>query len=572
MRTARAVWSLAVAFALLPWGLAQEFLVTDSAPGNSGGTLVVCQRAEPKTLNPVLALDAPSREVIRRMHADLITINRRTQKTEPGLAKSWKVSAGGRRYVLELRRGVRFSDGQPFTADDVVFTFQVYLDEKLHSVQRDLLIVGGQPITVEKLNDYAVAFGLKAPYAAAERIFDSIPMLPKHLLEMAWREGKLQEAWGLNATVSQIAGLGPFRLKQYVPGERVVLERNPWYWKRDKRGKPLPYFDAVEFRFIPTEDAQVLRFTGGDVDILDRVGAKNFLLLERDARSRGDQLQDLGPGLEYNFLFFNLGGDGGSADQARRQMWFRDVRFRQAVSAAVDRDGIVRLVYGGRATPLWGHVTPGNRLWVSEAIPKPPRSLDRSKELLKAAGFHWSGDGDLFDSRGNLVEFSLVVSASNSERVQMATIIQDDLKHLGIHVQVVPLEFRSLVDRVLDRHQYDACIFGLGGGDADPNSEMNVWLSSGATHVWNPSQKEPATAWEAEIDTLMRQQMTEIDYSRRKAVYDRVQQIVSRQLPIIPLVSPHVLAAARGRVGNFQPAVLDHHTLWNVEQLFFRRQ
>jgi len=572
MRTARAVWSLAVAFALLPPGLAQDFLVTDSEPGNPGGTLVVCQRAELKTLNPVLALDTPSRDVIRRMQADLITINRRTQKTEPGLAKSWKVSVDGRRYVLELRRGLRFSDGQPFTADDVVFTFQVYLDEKLRSVQRDLLIVDGQPITVEKLDNYAVAFRLKEPYAAAERIFDSIPMLPKHLLEMTWREGKLQEAWGLNSTVSQIAGLGPFRLKQYLPGERIVLERNPWYWKRDKRGKALPYFDTLEFRFIPTEDAQVLRFMGGDVDILDRVGAKNYALLERDGKSRGDQLQDLGPGLEYNFLFFNLGGDGGSADQAKRQMWFRDVRFRRAVSTAVDRDGIVRLVYGGRATPLWGHVPPGNRLWVSEAIPKPQRSLDRSKELLKAAGFHWSGDGDLFDSRGNPVEFSLVVSASNSERVQMATIIQDDLKHLGIHVQVVPLEFRSLVDRVLDTHQYDACIFGLGGGDADPNSEMNVWLSSGATHVWNPSQKEPATTWEAEIDTLMRQQMTELDFSRRKAVYDRVQQIVSRQLPIIPLVSPHVLAAARGRVGNFQPAVLDHHTLWNVEQLFFRRQ
>ena len=238
-------------------GPASDLLRTQAPEGIFGGSLVVLERSGPKTLNPVIALDAPSRDVIRRMMADLITINRRTLETEPSLAKSWTVSKDGREFVVQLRRGLRFSDGQPMDADDVVFTFQVYLDEKIHSPQRDLLIVGGQPIHVEKLDPLRVRFRLAQPYAAAERIFDSLAILPRHLLETPWREGKLAEAWNLNTAPGAIAGMGPFRLKQYVPGEKIVLERNPYYWKTDRNGTRLPYLDQLEFRFVSSEDSQV---------------------------------------------------------------------------------------------------------------------------------------------------------------------------------------------------------------------------------------------------------------------------------------------------------------------------
>jgi peptide/nickel transport system substrate-binding protein len=550
----------------------EEFLQTNSQVGRYGGTLVIVQRAEPKTLNPVTALDAPSREVIRRMMADLVSINRATQQTEPSVAKSWTSSKDGREFVLQLRRGLRFSDGHPMDADDVLFTFQVYLDEKVHSPQRDLLLVGGQPVTVDKLDSYRVRFRLAQPYAAAERIFDSLAILPRHLLESAWREGKLAEAWSLNTTPSAVAGLGPFRLKEYQPGERIVLERNPYYWKTDRQGNRLPYLDRLEFRFVPAEDAQVLRYMSGEADVLNRVGSRNFEMLRQDARTRGDQLQDLGPGLEYNFLFFNLGPVDARRypEIAARQTWFGNVGFRQAISAALDREAIARLVYGGRAAPLWGHVTPGNRLWVNTTLAKLPQSLDRARQILRGAGFRWNREEALLDPSGRRVEFSIVASSSSPERLKMATLIQDDLKNLGIKIQVVSLEFRALLDRVLNSREYEACILGLVSGDVDPNPEMNVWLSSGGSHLWNPGQKEPMTPWEAEIDGLMRRQMTTLDHSDRKGLYDRVQQIAAENVPLLCLASPNILVAARKDLGNFQPSILDHYTLWNVEQLYWR--
>jgi peptide/nickel transport system substrate-binding protein len=552
--------------------LEEEFLKTNAEAGRYGGTLVVVQRAEPKTLNPVTALDAPSREVIRRTMADLVSINRATQQTEPSLAKNWIASADGRTFLLELRRGLRFSDGHPMDADDVVFTFQVYLDEKVRSPQRDLLMVGGQPMAVDKLDQYRLRFRLAQPYAAAERIFDSVVILPRHLLEQAWRDGKLAEAWNLDTAPSAIAGLGPFRFKEYRPGERIILERNPFYWKTDRVGNRLPYLDRLEFRFLPAEDTQVLQFISSDADLLNRVGARNFEVLRHEARTRDDQLLDLGPGLEYNFLFFNLGALEAQRypEIAAHQVWFRNVAFRQAISAALDREAIVRLIYAGRATPLWGHVTPGNRLWRNAALPKEAQSFDRARQLLRGAGFRWNNDEQLLDSSGKRVEFSILASSSSPEREKMATLIQEDLRNLGIRVQVVSLEFRALLDRVLNSREYEACILGLVSGDVDPNPEMNVWLSSGGSHLWNPGQKEPMTPWEAEIDSLMRRQMTTLDHAVRKRLYDRVQQIAAENLPIICLASPNILVAARKDLGNFQPVILDHYTLWNVEQLYWR--
>ncbi|MEO8131525.1 MAG: ABC transporter substrate-binding protein [Bryobacteraceae bacterium] len=553
-------------------GSLEELAIAESDAGSYGGTLIIGQKAEPKTLNPVTALDAPSRDIIRRMTADLISIRRDTKAIEPALAKSWTTSKDGRVYTLQLRRGLRFSDGHPFDADDVIFTFQLYLDEKIHSPQRDLLTIAGKPILVRKIDPFTVRFELSQPYAAAERIFDSIAILPKHLLEPAYLNGSLNLAWSLNSAPAAIAGLGPFQLKEYRPGERIVLQRNPYYWKKDRKGNRLPYLDKLEFRFTGGEDAQILQFVSGGTDVLNRVSAKSFSALLKEKSTQGDKLVDLGPGLEYNFLFFNLGPVDPikNPSVAGKQIWFRQTAFRLALSEAIDRDAIVQLVYGGRGTPIWGHVTPGNKAWRNESIPKPARSVPRARERLSAAGFRWNNQGRLLDSNGNLVEFSIIASASNAERLQMATIIQDDLKALGIRVQVVSLEFRALLDRVLNTRDYEASLLGLGSGDVDPNPEINVWLSSGASHLWNPEQKQPATPWEAEIDQLMRRQMIELDRNKRKILYDRLQQVAAEQLPLICLASPNILVAGRKSIGNFRPSIMDHYTLWNVDQLYFK--
>jgi len=472
----------------------EELQITDNEVGHYGGVLTVGQRSEPKTLNPATAADAPSREVIGRLTADLIHINRASQQTEPALAKSWTISKDGRVFTVNLRHGLHFSDGQPFDADDVVFSFEVYLDEKLHSPQRDLLVVGGKPITVQKINQYTVRFTLAEPYAAAERIFDSLAMMPRHLLEKSYQEGKFAQVWTLNTPPAEIAGMGPFRLKEYVPGQKIVLERNPYYWKADHDNNRLPYLDELVFLFVGNEDAQVLRFQAGDTDIISRLSAENYSVLSKDAANRGIELFDLGPSLEYNFLVFNLNdlASKSLAEISAKQTWFKDLKFRQAVSSAIDRDGIVKLVYAGRGTALWGNVSPSNKLWVDQALPHPARSVDHARDLLKSAGFSWKGD-QLVDPQGRPVEFSILTSTSNAQRTKMATIIQDDLSKLGMNVHIVPLEFRAVIDRVFQTYDYEASIMALGGGDADPNPEMNVWLSSGGTHLWHLGETKPAT-------------------------------------------------------------------------------
>jgi peptide/nickel transport system substrate-binding protein len=547
----------------------EETLISSAPVGRPGGHIVVSLRSEPKTLNPVTSVDISSREVIAQMAADLIHINRFSQNTEPALAKSWKVSADGRQYTLKLRRGLRFSDGHPLTADDVVFSFTVYLDENTHSPQRDALVIGGKAITAEKIDAETLVFRLSQPYSAAERLFDSVAVLPKHLLEQPYKEGKLGQAWTLGVSPKQIAGLGPFRLKEYVVGQHLTLERNPYYWEVDREKHRLPYLDEVTFLFMPSSDSEVIRFQAGDTDIINRVSAEDYSVLEKDQAARGFRVYDVGPSLEYNFLFFNLNSVlPAQSSIAQKQNWFRQVKFRQAVSLAIDRDGITRLVYRGRATPLWTPVTPASSFWIDNSIPHPARSIEQARELLRSAGFSWSRDGDLIDTAGTAVKFSILTSASNSQRTQMATIIQQDLKELGISVEVTPLEFRSVLDRIFQTHDYEAAVLGLGGGDVDPNSQMNVWLSSGNDHVWDIGETHPATNWEAEIDSLMQKQLSSLKPEARKLLYDRVQQIIAANLPVISLVSPNTLVGAKEKLANFKPAVLDPHTLWNSQELY----
>ena len=433
--------------------------------------------------------------------------------------------------------------------------------------------MGGKPITVQKIDAYTVRFALTQPYAAAERIFDSLAMMPRHLLEKAYHEDRFTQVWNLNTPPAEIAGLGPFRLKQYVPGQRIVLERNPYFWKMDQKKKRLPYLNDLVFLFAGNEDAQVIRFQAGDTDIMSRINAENYALLSRDAQRRYE-LFDLGPSLEYNFLLFNLNDIKGPAASrlAPQLSWFSNLKFRQAVSSAIDREAIVKLVYAGRGMPLWGNVSPSNKLWMDQSLPHPARSVERAREWLKSAGFSWRNDGRLLDSQNRPVEFSIITSSSNSQRTKIAIMIQDDLSQLGMDVHVVPLEFRALLDRVSQTFDYEAAVMGLVSGDADPTPEMNVWLSSGSTHFWHMGETKPATDWEAQIDQLMQKQMVELNYTRRKRLYDQVQEIIAANLPYVFLATPNILVGAKKNLENFKPAILEPTTLWNVEQLYFRQE
>lgn len=565
-------WSLilsSIALAAEPRPGGPELYEVAARPGVPGGRLVVALGAEPKTFNPVAATDTPSRTVVRRLHADLIHTNRATRTSGPALAKSWEVTPDGRRFTLELRRGVRFSDGQPLDADDVVFTFRVYLDPEIASGYLPLLTVGGEPIRVEKLGSHTVAFELAEPYAVGVKLFDSIPILPRHLLEQAYREGRFASVWGLDTAPGDIAGLGPFRLRRYVPGERLELERNPHYWKVDRAGRRLPYLDELVFVFVPSQEAQLARFLSGEIDLIDRLSAESFRLLER-RKGRSYALHDLGPGFVFHFLFFNLNDVDPERlpEVARKQAWFRDPAFRHAVSSAIDRQGIVRLVYGGRAAALASPVTPGDALWFNSRLEPPRRSLADARRRLEEAGYGWDDEGRLHDSGGRRVEWTLVTNSSSGERVKMAAVVQEDMRRIGIAVRVVPIEFGSLVDRVTRSLDYEASILGLTSG-SDPNEVMNVWTSAGNGRLWRLHRVEEEPPWQLEVDRLMREQVSAIDPAARKRLYDRVQEILAEREPCLLLVSPNVLVAANRRLGHFRPTILEHVTLWNADELYW---
>ena len=528
-------------------------------------------RGEPKTLNPITALDAASRDSIAPLHSDLIHIHRQTQQPEPALASSWTISPDGRLYTLTLREGVRFSDGHPLTADDVLFTFDVLLDAKTHSAQRDLLTVHGKPVVVRKTGTYTLQFELSRPYASALRLFDSIPILPRHKLLKAYRDGVITEAWNLSTPPEEIVGLGPFRVKRFVPGERVVLERNPFYWRKDATGKQLPYLEGLVFHNVPNDDIQAVRFMSGDFSILERPQAATFRQIKQRALSSGIRVYDIGPGLEYQFLLLNTNpvSPESPADTLRKQRWFRTPLFRRAISLAIDREAITRLVYHGLAAPIWTHVTPGNRFWWNSGVPRQPRSVDGAQNLLGSAGFTLR-DGTLHDPEGNPVAFSILVTASNPQRVKIGTILQDDLRQVGMKVSVVSLDSRIMLDRVLNLRDYDAALMALDSTDVDPNAAINVLSVKGSLHLWNLSGTAQYE-WEEEVDGLMTRQMTVVDPAARKRLYDRVQYLMAEHMPLIFLSSPHVLIAASDRLGNFQPSILKPNTLWNADSLFFTR-
>ena len=529
----------------------------------AGAGVTLSMRAEPRTFNPVVAIDNPSRELARFAHADLVHINRETLRTEAALAESWKVARDGKRIDVRLRRGLRFSDGAPFTAADVLFTFRVYQDEKVGSPQRDLLQVGGQPVRVTQTGEWEVRFEFAAAYAPAERIFDSIFVLPRHRLEEAYRKGELTGAWRISGDPGGMAGMGPFRLVSYKPGERAVYARNPHYWKKARPGAA----GELTVRFLADAEAEALAFRSGAIDLISRIPAATYEALAGELRPRGYQFHDGGPGLEYHFLVFNQNTGGRTPEAVRaRQRWYRSARFRRAVSLAADRESVKRLVYGGKAAAIWQPVSPGNRAWHNGGLPRPAMDVEAARRLLAEDGFRWRGDGTLVDGAGEAVTFSVAYNAANGQHMRMATLLQQDLGRLGIRVVTAGQEFRSLIDRVMNTRNYDAAILALAPGDADPGPEMSVWLTTGRSHVWN---LEPARVeeWERRVDGLMRGQMEAVDGKARWKMYAETQALLQEAMPLICLVSPHILTAAKPGLGPLRRGIVPPYALDSIDEL-----
>jgi peptide/nickel transport system substrate-binding protein len=359
----------------------------------------------------------------------------------------------------------------------------------------------------------------------------------------------------------EMAVLGPFFVSEYKAGSYLVLKKNPNYWKHDAQGNSLPYLDNIRIDIQRNRDIELVRFRKAELQLINRLDAEQFERLRQDEPA---VTRDAGTGLDAEELWFNQVPSAPLPEY--KKAWFRTTEFRKAISAAINREDLCRIVYEGYAKPAYGPVSPANEFWFNAALEQPKYDPKTALTLLARAGFRYEKE-TLRDSAGNRVEINLVTNSGNTAREKMATMIQQDLSELGIKVNVVTLDFPSLIERMTRTFDYDACLLGLVNTDLDPDSQMTVWLSSGENHQWNPNQKTPATAWEAEIDNLMRQQASAPTDKERKAKFDRVQQIVAEQAPFIYLINKDVLMAVSTSVIGAAPVVLSPQSFWNAETL-----
>ena len=541
--------------------------------GTRGGKLVYRVSSPPKTFNYLLANDEPSiLMAFFLLNSRLVEFDHSTQTYVPGLAEAWTTSSDHRSVDIKLRDGLKFSDGQPLTSSDVAFTLEAAYDERNKAgVFRDALLINSKPISVKVIDDRNLQLVLPETIAAPDNYLYNIAVLPRHALEADQKAGHFSEAWKLTTPPASVISSGPFVVASAAAGERIVLKRNPNYWKRDAQGTQLPYLDELTVEVVPDSNQARVGLDQATIDIVDRLRPTDYASL----LNAGGPIRafDLGPSLGVDYIWFNLNPtkpDGAQLNPVK-SAWFSDTRFRRAVSMAVDRDSIARSTLQGLATPIYGVVSPANRIWANPDLPKTAYDLVQAESLLKEAGFTKRG-AELVDAQGNRVEFSLLVPAESEPRKLMAAVIQEDLAKLGIKMQVVPVEFSAITNAWTKSYDYEAILLGLSVTDLEPSTYANLLLSTGDAHQWRPNQKSPASEWEAKVDQLFAEQASEPDPGKRKSKFYEIQRIVADASPVIPIVARHVVSAGNSRVGNFSPSPVAPYSMWNADELFIKNK
>ncbi len=509
----------------------------------NGGELRFCLHAEPKTFNPLAADDDASDAVRYLTGGVLVRVNRITQKAQPQLATEWKLFDAGRRIRFKLREGVRYSDGTAFSAEDVAYTMRQLMDPALHSSIGDAFRSAEGTVTTRVVSPAIVEINFPAPIANLVELFDTVAIVSS------------------KSPLKEMAALGPFYVAEHKAGSYILLKRNPNYWKKDSSGHQLPYVDGVRLEIEQNRDIEALRYRRGEIHLINLVSPAVF---EELSGENASLVRDAGTSADTEQLWFNQAPT--APIPAYKRAWFSSTAFRRAVSEAINRNDLARIVYHGHAAAAIGIVPASNKFWFNAELKPHPYDPESALRRLRAEGFGLE-NGTLRDQLGNAVEFSIVTNAGRRDRENMAAMIQQDLKKIGIKVNVAPLDFNSLLERINQTYNYEACLLGFVNGDLDPNSLMTVWLSSGDEHAWNPKQKSPATAWEAEIDKMMRGQASAMDEHKRKEYWDKVQRIAWEQEPFIFLVNKDTLVAIGPNVKNAQPSILPPQAYWNIEEL-----
>ncbi|MFY9556661.1 MAG: ABC transporter substrate-binding protein [Blastocatellia bacterium] len=564
----------------------QDAYIYTGETGVYGGTLVLSVPDDPKTFNIVRGSDSATADVlwfnVFRCPVDYRN-GGNPPDYDPGLCTKWEASADARTWIFHLRRGVRWSDGEPFNADDVMFTYDVILDKNVDTGARDIFIEGKDendaPIypEIEKIDDYTVRFKLHRPNGSFLDAIYNLWLIPKHKWEQPWRTGRFSDTMNLSDDPANVVGLGPFRVKEYVSGQRVVLERNPYFWKVDSRGQRLPYLDRLVFVIVKDFNTIQSKFQAGEIDVMPRVRPQDYALVKR-MEGPDVKVEDIGVSYDPNWMAFNQNtGSNPKTHKPFVERWklrlFRDQRFRQAVSYAINREALANTVFSGRGVPIYSFVSPGDAVWYSDDIMKYPYDPDRARQLLAEVGLKdTNGDKFLEDSEGHTVEISIITNSSNSQRVETASFAAKSLQDVGIKASAVPIALGSLVDKMQSTFDFDAMVLGwqINPPPGPPNSK-NIILSSGLQHVCFASQEQPSSEWEAQADKLMQEAETSPEQAQRHRAFAQVQRIWSEYLPEINLVAAREAVAYKNKFGNLHPVALPPRATWNCEEIYIKR-
>jgi peptide/nickel transport system substrate-binding protein len=534
-----------------------------------GGVIRSSLRSEPRTFNRLLDANFPVDLYSVLTGSKLVRVNRATRAVEPALAESWTTTPDNLSYVLTLRDGLMWSDGAPFTSADVLFSLQAIYDPRAASIIASALMVDGRPLTATAPDARTVIVTLPGTFGPGIAILDNLHLVPKHKLEASLQNGTFSRSLAVTTPPAELAVIGPFMLRSYEPGQRLVFDRNPRYWKKDAAGLQLPYADQVVLEVVPDQNAELLRLQSGQVDMLQQqIRPEDVATLQPLVDQRKVRVLELGVGADPDLLVFNLNSSRWAKDPRRE--WILRKEFRKAISHAVDREAYANTVYLGSGVPIWGPITPGNKEWFSPNVMRYAHSVDRAKEILGELGLANRDPDEWLEDAGNTeARFTLLTYRGFSSLERGAAVLRDSLRAVGVAVDVVALEPGALIQRML-KGDYDALLFYFTATNLDPSMNLDFWLSSGSAHVWNIGQAKPATEWEKEIDDLMRQVTAEVNPAERRRLFDQVQKIFAEHLPILYFVAPRLYMGVSERVGGLEPSILRPQLLWNVDRITVR--
>lgn len=556
-----------------PYPLPKDVDIAESTPGKYGGVFVLALSQEPNSFNFLIPTnDAYTSQVLSGLFNGLVDYDPIKEKHVPALAKSWEIAEDKRSYTFHLRRGLKWSDGELLTADDVIFTFDAIFDPRYGNRYAQQYTIAGKPIQYEKLDDYTVRFTTADIYAPFINDIGWAKILPRHKLRTAFEDGSLLKQWSTQTAIdnpADIVGTGMFRIFSYRPGERLVLSPNPHYWRVDRIGQRLPYVDFLIYKFVTDANTQTVLFATGQTDAT-AVSATDVVWVQKGAQKYDFTIHERGPDSGIGFIWFNQ--NPGQDEQGipyvapHKLAWFQNKWFRQAIAYGFDREGIIQAVYFGRAEPLHSIISPANRKWHNGATPRYTYDPQKARALLSEAGFTHRSDGRLEDALGNPVEFELLASEGRQQTTASATTFVENMKTLGITVQLVHIDFGTLVEKIDSTYKYEAAMMGFTGG-GDPSGGKAIYRSEGHLHVWHPKQKMPATPWEARVDAIMDAQERTLDEAQRIGWIKEMQTIFAEQLPLILLVTPTTYSGIKNKWQNVKIAPMSS-ILWNLDELW----